>query len=476
MNRTREARHRERLLFVGACLLEIICLGTLAAQRNVNADEGFYLVAGLRVLEGKALYRDFFFPQMPYLPYAEALAMAVAGPSLLAMRWIGVVSGSLVAGLLAVVIARQTQSMLAGVVGALAYTTHSLILGYLSIIKTYGISNLGLVAAFASLALPRKPRRLTVLIAGLWAGIALGARLPALAAVAVLLVWSWRLGSRYAVAFCAGACVASLPWIWTAIESIDHFWFSNFGFHSLRREISGIGPLLSQKLFVLAKWTLLPQNAVLWIGAIAGGWMSGRRAAPALACALMLSVAYLAATPTYLDYMVQIIPFLLLAAAPVIPKLVNRRMALALVVLVWVGGLVAARRIAPGDSVRGVKAKLWEGKAVRAVASYLEENSNPDDRILSWWEGYPALAGREGYIGVGFWESNVSRKLSREERQRYHILHDDDLRRLLAEGEPRLVVFPQGVWEGLQAELGQRYVLAHEQGAIRVFARKSDAS
>ncbi len=473
---SRDTRRRERMLFVAACGLELMCLAVLTVQRNVNADEGFYLVAGLRVLEGKTLYRDFFFPQMPYLPFAEALMMAVTGPSLLAMRWIGVISGALVAGLIAVVVARQARSLLAGAVVAAAYASHSLLLNYLSIIKTYGISNLGLVAAFALLAFSRKPRRLASFTAGMAAGIALGTRLPTAVAVLVLLLWVWGMGRRYAVAFCGGALLTSLPWLWTIAESPEAFWFCNVGFHSLRREIHGFLPLLTQKLEIVAKWTLLPQNLVLWAGAVGGAVLAPRLVGPALACVAGLSLAYLAATPTYLDYMVQIIPFLLLAAAPVLPYMAKRPVLIALVLMVWVGGIFMARRDAPDASVRGAKARLWNAAAVAQVASFVEENSNPDDRILSWWEGYPALANREGYVGVGFWESNVSRKLSAEERQRYHILHPDDLRDLILAGDPRLVVFQEGVWGDLQPALRQRYVLAHQLGEVRIFARRSDAA
>ena len=67
------------LLFVVVCGAEVALLGALAARGVVQVDEGFYMTAGWRVLAGRRLYADFFFPQMPYLPYVEAAVLASPG-------------------------------------------------------------------------------------------------------------------------------------------------------------------------------------------------------------------------------------------------------------------------------------------------------------------------------------------------------------------------------------------------------------
>jgi len=468
-------QRRERWLFAAVCVLEIVVLGTLAMSRNVNPDEGFYAVAGWRLLEGKHLYRDFFYPQMPYLPYVEAAVLAFTGPSLLGMRSISVVTGALTGALVAAASARRTGSIAVGAVVAIAYAANSLCLNYLSIIKTYGLANLGLVVAFLALAMMQQRRRSVALFAGLAAGCAIGARLPAVAAVTVLALWSIGRGRNFAVVFVAAVGLASLPWLASVWESPDSFWFSNFGFHALRREIVGFLPILGQKAGVALKWFLLPQNLLLWVAATAGVVTAPAWSAPAFACAAALAVAYLAATPTYLDYMVQVIPFLLLAAAPAIPRLLSRRALLAAVVVVYAIGLGLARRDAPEESARGVKAKRWNLAAVNEVAAYLHANSAPGDRVLSWWEGYPFLAMREGYVGVGFWESNASRKLSLDERLRYHIRHQEDLQRLIRLGDPALVVMPVGIWETLEPDLAVRYEIVRDFDGLRVYARRGDA-
>ena len=54
-------------------LLSLILLSPyffiLSSARIIARDEGFYLMAMRMIREGKEIYSDFFYPQMPFLPY-----------------------------------------------------------------------------------------------------------------------------------------------------------------------------------------------------------------------------------------------------------------------------------------------------------------------------------------------------------------------------------------------------------------------
>jgi hypothetical protein len=444
-----------------------------ARQHTINEDEGFYLASGLHIAQGLRLYADFFYPQMPYLPYAEAGLFRVTGASLSAGRLLSVVPTALLAGLLAIVAAKRTNDTATAIFVSSAYMLHALSVNYLTIVKTYGLANLFFVSAVLLVTSKHLSVR-DAAAAGSCAAIAVGVRLPMVAAALVLFAWSMRAGVRPAIAFAAGAVVASIPVLVIAAQDPQAFWFGNVGFHELRREIVGIGPILTQKMGILAKWIFLPQNLVLWCLAIAGWRRGSARETCALLCAAALGLVYLYATPSYLEYMVQIIPLLLIASIPAAAMLFQRSRLVPLAVCAVYGmSLIVALRPASADSRRALKNELWNLPTVERVVSYLQEQSDPEDRILSWWEGYPVLAGRPGFRDVGFWHSNVGKKLPEDLRRRYHVASAVDVRQLIESKQPRLIVCPEEVWDELRPSIAKGYIRAEVFGRVEVFVRRA---
>lgn len=458
-------------LFLAATLTTVALFAAVASVRGVNADEGFYLAAGELVGRGHRLYADFFYPQMPYLALAQAGLFAVTGVSLRVARLLSVVPAALLAGVIAVAAARWEGRIAVGALVAVAFATHALALSYLTVVKTYGLSNLCLVAAVLLVA--GKPDAWRSVAAGACAALAVGTRLPAAAVAAVLAGRCLLSGARPALAFAAGAAVAGLPALVVALHDPPAFWFDNVGFHSLRREISGFGPIMAQKLGVLGRWLLVPQNLVVWTVAVAGLYLGAARQRLAFGCALAIGAVYLYVTPTYLEYMVQLLPFLILASTPALSALLLRRQLAVAVACVWLVGLALAFRPAEAGSHRAEKIALWRLERVEAVARYLQQRTAPGDAVLSWWEGYPVLAGRPGFTSVGFWQSNVAKKMSPALRRRYHVAAEEEVGKIIEAQAARLLVFPDGVWTGLREVIDRNYRELARFGAIRVLEARS---
>ena len=459
----------------GLCVFSLVAalLWCLSLNRGINPDEGFYSLAGWRVLAGEKPYADFFYPQMPYLPNLESWLLSWGGPSLSAGRLLSVVPGAIVAALLAVFAAHQCGRISVGMIVTAVYSLHSLVWNYLTVTKTYGLSNLALVLALL-LLLCRRQTAFAMFLAGLAAVAAVGIRLPTAAAVLVMLIWLGFRQPRSLLPFIVGGAVGSLPLLLTIIQSPENFWFCNIEFHGLRREISSVGAIAAQKVAIVGKWLLLPQNFLVWVLAVSAVWKFPRRSELPALCALALAIAYLGATPTYLDYLLQILPFLLVLAVPLFDRWSEWPRVSAVMMVIYVVGLLVSQRPAAADSARARKLDLWSKTQVERVTSYLRNHSAADGQILSWWEGYPFLAGRKGFRGVGFWESNAAKKLPTEERERYHLRGVEEIRQLVADETPVLIVRRPGVWKTI-IEIEEHYELASTFGEVEIWRpRASD--
>ena len=462
-------------MVAAAVLLDALVVGAWALTRGVNADEGFYLSAGRDVAAGARIYTDFFFPQMPYLPWLEGLLFRVVEPSLIAGRAVSVAAAALSAGVVAWVAWRRQPHLGSALFAVFLYVASALLIASLSVVKTASASNLCLLIAFAALAFAGdRPR--WALAAGVAMGCGVGFRGPLLPLGILFAVLAWRSGSRSLAAYSAGAVVASLPWLFVLARDPEHFWFGNFGFHALRREISGAAAILGQKRSILAKWFFLPQHVVIWALALCGLRCNWRWSAWPLAGALLLAATYAAATPTYLEYMAQFYPLLLLAALPALPAVIARPWFAALLAVIYLVGLRPLVAQPPAGSPMAAERDLWSLATVRQVIRVVDEQSAPGDSVLSWWEGYPVLSGRPGFRGVGFWESNAARKLDADTAHRYRLMRRDDIQAAIRGAEPAVIIVPDGTWESLRPDIEAGYTLAKRVESLAIYRRSAPAA
>lgn len=461
---------RVGLVVAGVVIVQGLLLGFWASRHGVNADEGFYLAAGRAVFAGRRLYADVFFPQMPYLPSVEALIFAVTGVSLGAGRALCVVAGALGAGLVVALVWRDERRMDVALLVAVLYAASGVLLNSLSIVKTYALANLALLSALFLLTGPGAVTASRAFAAGMAAAVAIGVRLAVAPAVLIFALLAARCGIGRLAAFACGGVLASLPWLALAWQSPDHFWFCNVTFHSLRREMIGATAMIAQKLAVIAKWVCVPQHVVLWPLVAAGLFLAPRRTWPAAACILALAAAYAMATPTYLEYTAQFIPFMLIVAAPAVAWLLQRPLRAGVIVAAYVVAIYPLVHSASGDETVAAKRSLWDLQTVTAVTRAVQRDTASGDHVLSWWEGYPVLSDRAGYDGVGFWESNVAKKISPADAQRYHVLQRSDLEALVAARAPRAVVVADGEWDFLRPSLARAgYTAAQRFDAVEIY-------
>ena len=463
---------RGRAAVAAAALVTALVLVLWSAIRGVDGDEGFYLTAGRHVLEGRRLYADVFYPQMPYLPWMEAIVFRSFGVSLATGRALSIAAGSIAAAIVTWLIWRIEGSIRAALLAAVLYVSHGPSLHMLCLAKTYGPTDMFLLVAFAPFALGAARSATWAFASGAAAAFAIGVRLPAAAVASVLAVLALREGRRSFFAFVCGALVGSSGWLLAAASHPQQFWFCNVTFHSLRREISGLVPILTQKAAVIAKWTFLPQNIIVWALVAVGLWKGPQRRWPAAFCGLALAAALATATPTYLQYMVHFFPFALLAAGPALVAMSRRRALTAVVLGAYLLGVYPAVRAVPAENELAGKRQLWERDTVFDVAQFIRAHSGENDSVLSWWEGYPVLSGRPGFVGVGFWEANVAKKLSADAAKRYHVVRQEEIETLISARVPSVIVTTADNWRQHKKQIDVGYELAHTTANIEVYLRR----
>lgn len=85
--------------------------------------------------------------------------------------------------------------------------------------------------------------------------------------------------------------------------------------------------------------------------------------------------------------------------------------------------------------------RKWRCSTIAEIIRVTEKNSRPEDRILSFEIGLPALTGRNGIadfetIGI----HPIAERLPVAQRRRLHLLNTDDLKAVISAHIPQLIV------------------------------------
>ena len=392
----------------------------MALFRLVDADEGIYLLNAKSVLNGDLPYHDFFYPQMPLLPYVYGLWMKLFGVS-----WY---SGRLLSALLAVALGlivfdhatRLTGSRPLGILAVSLFASSTLCLAWLSAVKTFSLATFLLFAAYAVVF--SRHHRWKYFWSGLLLGLAIDTRLYLIVVIPLLLVHLIRSETedrRLQIArFTVGLSIALLPNEFFLLMDPSVYFFNVLGVHGIRTPFGMVG-LVSQKVDLLTDllgvnptdggWSLqftllLLVNAVALVARV-------RPKEPfqlPTGIGLAVIVVSLVPTPAYSQYFCIAIPFLIINATLFCARLRDdlssptgqalRRSAYALAAAVLVAYLLPApfeayRYTVGGDKVPGVytrkNAPEWTIPMIRQVSRAIDEAApTPSALTVSLWPGY----------------------------------------------------------------------------------------
>ncbi len=480
-------------------LLIAIQVGMLvffAYFRYADGDEGFYLSAAREVANGRLLYADFFYPQMPYLPYIYSALANHGFMTLYLSRMISVIAGIFTTVLLYLILLRLTDNRRAVAILLVLYVFSGLVLTWHSVAKTYAVTDFLMIAAmYLVIKFRNSGNQVYPIICGLALAVAVNVRLV-LAPLALVFLAAVAVSDRgfrvrpaisYAVAFVAG----SVPALWYFFADPERFYFDNLGFHLMRNPNTAFPGSFFDRLYTAGKLLINPQIIIVLAIAFVSFLVWRRRGALrarevllspgglSAVVAVVLIIVYLLPNPIMQQYFVQALPFALLAAAPGLGDLLSetdskkswlfgRKTATALLAIYIMGSIpyfavfVGATR----DNYR----YLTLGNLRKVCASLDPGNHDP---IIAELPLFSVLCNKQPVEGVEFLGFQYPLPLKPAEMKHYHLILNDQLKDIIDTGQAAYYIVVNDPPEELQASTNANYDLTGTFDRMKVYRRKS---
>lgn len=427
-----------------------LLLGTVfiavAHLRLIDGDEGFYLLSAKLVFHGKVLYRDFFYTQMPMLPFAYGSWMRIAGETWSSARLLSGLLAATLGCLLYCHVTRNTDSWLAGCLAALLFASSTPVVVWFTTVKTYSISTLLLFGAY--MAVWEGSGKWTLALSGLLFALSVDCRLY-LAGIAPVLLFSINHlraaypNRRIAYSwFFGGLALGLSPNLYWIVQDPTNYYFNNLGYHAVRSgaglvgaygqkietlfEVSGL--IVSKEANGLPFGFLLLMNSAYFL---TQRRPPGPRVWLAMQIAAALILLSVLPTPSFQQYYSVATPFLIVGAVTFAwdstqPK--PRLLALAVVLIMNLSLIPSDLRrytsTGVGLLVMGPeRAMNWQLPTVRAISREVDRQVTPGEFVLSFWPGYlfeshaECFPGMETHVGL-----SVASKLTAAQLTQYRIL------------------------------------------------------
>jgi len=477
--------------------VQLALLVFFAFNRLVDGDEGFYLSAAREVAEGHTLYADFFYPQMPYLPYIFSV-FAGHGFTTLYMTRLASVLAALLTTILFYLALRKLVTDRATVnILLFLYVFSGSVIAWHSTAKTFAWTDLFLMAAFYFLVwFMRFPRWWQLSLIGVALALAVNTRLVLAPLVLVfylpMVANSGRRWFNRTLAYVIPMVIVSLPSLKYLINDTKRFMFDNLGFHFMRNPGVEFPQSFYQKLEVIGKILINPQFLIIIILAAIAFWswkrigtgrgwrnflVSPRNVAGITA--LVLAIVYILPNPTHQQYYVQVIPFVLMASSRGLSSFIEslkskksvtslRKTAAAVAIIYLLG-------ITPYFVVYIGAIRDCDGHTnldnLRRISDTLN-NHGEDGPILAELPLVSVLANKEPVGGVEFLGFEYPLPLDKGEMRYYRLALNEDLERILTQKEVSYYVVVNQPPEELANATEANYELEGTYERFRIYRRK----
>ena len=221
-------------------MLVLVCL----ANRLIDEDEGYYLMASRLVLEQRTPYLDFFYTQAPLLPYAYGLWMKLFGISWFSARDFSAALTTVLGVFIYTHVCFECKSRRGGLAAVILFSSSTLIFAWFPIAKTYSLATIFLFGAYMIVSRVAVTTPMWLLVtAGVLFGLSVDTRLYVVGLAPLFFWWVYNYSEKQnriyrSLWFIGGLAIGIAPCLILFLSAPDVFFFNNLGFHAIRSNLS----------------------------------------------------------------------------------------------------------------------------------------------------------------------------------------------------------------------------------------------
>ncbi len=480
-------------LFFTTCAILCGIYAFMAVFRYIDGDEGHFIFAAKLILAGKTVYTDFFYQQMPLMPYLYAGWFWLTDVSWYSARFftalLSVVSGLL----LAWCVYKELRKPYAALAALFLYAANTVIFVWFSTAKVHSLSFFLLIAGYALWRYaPGRQRGLLRFLVGVSIAFSLNIRLMMLVVIPAfyLDLWlnkeivqkRWTQAAYFTLGLLLGC---SMDYYFLAVCP-ECFFFDNIGYHAIRSSAGFIADF-QQKLEIFYELTGITlkygfasfQQLCLTIASCVYFilMLREKRITLDMSILALLTLVNLLPTPTFLQYFSVTVPFMVIQSVilfvrlwPRIKASGVRVLSVAVTLLLCLAYAAAVHDTCIGFSFTAPANGEQTIDFMNTAAEYVDA-INPQRRpFLADWPGFYVATESPEYPGL---ENNfgfeAAKEVSAEIRTECKLLHPKQLAFLLR-NENMLVVVRDPLVATTLNKFG--YLMDKQIGNCAVFVKK----
>jgi len=489
---------KQKTIFWIILISQIFLLLIFVFFRLIDYDEGSYLSAARSVRQGNLPYLDFFYPQMPYLPYAYCLVSQYGFSSLFLGRLISALAGIFLSLILFWFVYKFTKDTGLSLLAFFLYSLHGLTINWHSVVKTLAFSDLFAFISFVFFAWylfsKENNKYLKVFLSGIFIGISYNFRLTfffmfLLEGIMIFVLTSPRtIQKKILDVTClfSGAILSSSLAIFLFFKNPTAFIFGNIGYHQVWG-LKSIRMTLTTKIVTLGKFVFYPQDlfllalttiSIIWL--VQRLWNKKKATSEdniiLLTCAISLMVVSVCffMSPTQFQYYEQALPYILISSLPALGKLqlYGERKKIIIPAIASLYLLFLIPFIMIFLFISREKDKSFQIREVKKVTQVVQENSKPGEMILSGWPAYAVLSNREAVPGLETWGWEIIPFMTTEEKDNLKLIDSSGIEQVIWNKKVRLIVDEPWFLSNFENLIQANYDLIKVESFVKIYTKR----